>query len=117
MTMAFDPDCLFCKMVNGTIPIKPVFETDTVLAFDDIDPKAPVHTLVIPKTHVSSVATCGDPQLAGQVMLAAAEVAHLKGVADSGYRLVTNTGVDGGQSVFHWHVHVLGGRSMQWPPG
>ena len=117
MVVGSDPDCLFCKMVNGAIPIKPVLETDQVLAFDDIDPKAPVHTLVIPKAHMASITDCGDTQLVGMVMQAAADVAKRKGIAESGFRLVTNTGADGGQSVFHWHVHVLGGRSMQWPPG
>jgi histidine triad (HIT) family protein len=112
-------DCLFCKIVERKIPAAIVHEDEQTLAFDDINPQAPVHTLVIPKTHLATVQSCGpqDQGLLGQLLLVCAAVANQKGLAESGYRLVTNTGWDGGQTVFHLHVHVLGGRRMAWPPG
>jgi histidine triad (HIT) family protein len=106
-------DCIFCKIAAGEISVEPVFENDDVIAFDDINPQAPVHTLVIPKAHVVNLA---DPSLtaeiAGSVMLAVNEVARAKGVEGSGYRTILNTGPDSGQEVFHLHVHVLGGKRM-----
>jgi histidine triad (HIT) family protein len=112
-------DCLFCKIVEKKIPAKIVHEDDQTVAFDDINPQAPVHALVIPKRHVTSVQELGvnDQSLLGQLLLTCAKVAEQKGLAASGYRLVANTGRDGGQTVFHLHVHVMGGRHMAWPPG
>lgn len=112
-------DCLFCRIVSGDIPADVVAEGESWLAFRDIQPQAPVHVLVIPRRHVESVASLepGDEGLAGELLLAVAEVARLEGIADSGYRAVTNVGERAGQSVFHAHVHVLGGRRMRWPPG
>ncbi|WP_237048027.1 histidine triad nucleotide-binding protein [Lentzea guizhouensis] len=109
-------DCLFCRIVAGEIPATVVAETDTTLAFRDIDPKAPTHVLVIPKEHHRAVGDL-DPVLAGQVLATAHQVAKSEGVDETGYRLVFNTGRDGGQTVFHVHCHVLGGRGLSWPPG
>jgi len=112
-------DCLFCSIVAGAIPADIVLEHDDVLAFRDIGPQAPSHVLVIPKRHISSLASAADAdgELLGRLMLAARDVARLEGLEDSGFRAVLNTGGDGGQSVDHLHVHVLGGRSLGWPPG
>ncbi len=112
-------DCLFCRIVEKKIPAKVVYEDDQILAFDDVNPRAPVHTLVIPKQHVASVQDLGesDRTLLAQLLLACTKVAKHKGLADPGFRLVVNTGRDGGQTVFHLHLHVLGGRHMAWPPG
>lgn len=112
-------DCLFCKMVAGEIKPDTVYEDENVLAFRDISPQAPMHVLVIPKRHISTLndLTEDDAQLAGQLTLAAAKVAEQEGVADSGYRTVMNCNADGGQTVFHIHMHVLAGRSLIWPPG
>jgi histidine triad (HIT) family protein len=112
-------DCLFCKIVQKNIPAKIVHEDDRTLAFDDINPQAPVHTLVIPKKHVAAVQDCCDQgsDLLAQLLITCANVAKQKGLAESGYRIVTNTGKDAGQTVFHLHLHVLGGRHMRWPPG
>jgi len=112
-------DCLFCKIVQKTIPAKIVHEDDRTLAFDDINPQAPVHTLIIPKKHVAAVQDCCDQDfdLLAQLLITCTNVAKQKGLAESGYRIVTNTGGDAGQTVFHLHFHVLGGRHMRWPPG
>jgi histidine triad (HIT) family protein len=112
-------DCLFCKIAEKKIPSKIVHEDDRCLAFDDINPQAPVHALVIPKQHAASIAelTEADAGLLGHLMLTGAAVAKQKGIAESGYRLVLNTGRNGGQTVFHLHFHLLGGRPMHWPPG
>ena len=112
-------DCLFCKIVARTIPAVLVYEDELVVAFDDINPQASTHTLVIPRKHVTSIAELqeSDVALLGRLLLAGNTVAKKKGIADTGYRFVVNTGVDGGQSVFHLHLHVLGGRHMGWPPG
>ncbi|HKP00375.1 MAG TPA: histidine triad nucleotide-binding protein [Nitrospiraceae bacterium] len=112
-------DCLFCKIVARTIPAALVYEDDLVVAFDDINPQAPIHSLVIPRKHFTSIAELqdADAMLLGRLLLASNTVAKNKGIADSGYRFVINTGADGGQSVFHLHLHVLGGRHMGWPPG
>ena len=111
--------CLFCKIVKGDVPAKVVLDTERVLAFHDIHPAAPQHVLVIPKEHIVSIheATGAHAAMLGELMLAGREVAEKLGLAESGYRLVLNTGKDGGQTVFHLHVHVLGGRAMAWPPG
>ncbi len=109
--------CLFCKLVQGEIPAKTVYEDDQVMAFHDINPQAPTHVLVIPKAHVASMAEVTDPMLAGIVMVKAAEIARQLGVEEGGYRLVANTGAGAGQTVFHLHVHILAGRPLHWPPG
>nr|BFE65645.1 histidine triad nucleotide-binding protein [Dactylosporangium thailandense] len=107
-------DCLFCRIVAGEIPATVVHETATTLAFRDIDPKAPVHVLVIPKAHHADVSALGgaDPGLAGEVLATVAAVAEAEGVAASGYRLIFNSGADGGQEVFHAHGHILGGTPI-----
>jgi histidine triad (HIT) family protein len=110
-------DCLFCKIVRREIPATLVHEDDDCVAFRDIDPKAPVHVLVIPREHVASLSDATDAALIGRLALVAAEIAKREGVAESGYRTVFNTNRDAGQTVFHLHLHLLGGRSMTWPPG
>jgi len=112
-------DCLFCKIVAGEIKARIVVETDDVLAFRDIDPKAPVHVLVIPKQHIASINDIQPEHagLVGQLYLAAKAVAESEGIAETGYRTVINCGADGGQLIPHIHLHVLGGRQMTWPPG
>jgi histidine triad (HIT) family protein len=116
--MATSPDCLFCKISTGAIPVTHLFENEYVLAFPDIHPQAPVHILVIPKQHVASLAhtTNTDNQLLGQLLSAANEVAQQQHL-DNGFRVVINTGPDGGQTVDHLHLHLLGRRQMHWPPG
>ncbi len=110
-------DCLFCRIVAGKIPCQKVFENERVFAFRDINPQAPVHVLVVPKKHGGDVPECGDPALLGELLLTAADLARSLGVAESGYRIVINTGRDSGQAVDHLHVHLIGGRPMHWPPG
>lgn len=107
-------DCLFCRIVKGEIPATVVHETDRVLAFRDIHPKAPVHVLVIPKDHYATAGElgAGDPALAGEVLKAAADIAAAEGLGERGYRFLFNTGPDSGQEVFHVHGHVLGGRPL-----
>jgi histidine triad (HIT) family protein len=114
-----DPACLFCKIVAGTVPAQIVLENEHVLAFRDIHPAAPVHALVIPREHIAGVhdVSPGHAAMLGRLVLAARDVAEQLGLAEGGYRLVMNQGADGGQSVFHLHCHVLGGRPMAWPPG
>lgn len=116
---AVTSDCIFCRIVAKELPSTVVYETDEILAFRDINPQAPTHVVVIPKAHYPDVASLAeaDPALAGAVLAAAAAVARQEGVAESGYRLVFNTGPDAGQTVFHVHCHVLGGRAITWPPG
>ena len=111
-------DCLFCKIVAGDIPSKRVYEDDEVIAFEDIQPQAPVHLLVIPRKHIASLndAEEGDQALLGRILLTCKRLAAERDVA-SGYRVVNNCGAPAGQSVFHVHFHVLGGRGMAWPPG
>lgn len=111
-------ECLFCRIVAGEIPATLVAENDQAIAFQDVNPQAPVHVLVIPRSHHSDVSemVAADPVLAGQVLALAAKVAEQEGLAD-GYRLVFNTGAKAGQSVFHAHAHVMGGRDLTWPPG
>lgn len=110
-------DCLFCKIVAGDIPCDKVEENDSFLAFRDIDPQAPTHILVIPKSHVRSLVEADDPQMLGGLMAFSRGVAAAQGLAPKGYRLVINSNDEGGQMVFHIHVHILGGRPMKWPPG
>ena len=118
MSVASNPDCLFCRIVAGDIAATVVLDTERVLAFRDISPQAPVHVVVIPKEHHADVVAVAsaDPALAGELLAAAAAVAAGEGL-DDGFRVVLNTGADGGQTVFHVHAHVLGGRGLGWPPG
>ncbi|REE99300.1 histidine triad nucleotide-binding protein [Thermomonospora umbrina] len=112
-------DCLFCKIVSGEIPAEVVRETDTTVAFRDINPQAPTHVLVIPREHHPTAAALAsaDAGLLAAVLGEAHRVAVDEGVADTGYRVVFNTGAQAGQTVFHVHAHVLGGRGLNWPPG
>ncbi len=111
-------DCLFCKIIEGEIPSQCLYEDDKIYVFKDIDPQAPVHFLVIPKKHIDSLDTMTDEdaELIGYVFKKIRDLAKEQGLKD-GYRVVNNIGEDGGQSVKHMHFHVLGGRSLQWPPG
>jgi histidine triad (HIT) family protein len=112
-------DCLFCKIINKAIPATVVHEDEHVLAFRDISPKAPAHLLVIPKKHISTINDIqeDDKNLLGHMIFTAKQLAQTEGLAEDGYRLVMNCNEDGGQTVFHIHLHVLGGRQMTWPPG
>ncbi len=112
-------DCLFCRIVAGEVPATILHESGRTLAFVDIDPKAPTHVLIIPKEHYPTLAdvAAADPALAGEIVTAAHEVAKQADIADSGYRLVFNTGRDANQTVAHVHCHLLGGRTLTWPPG
>lgn len=109
--------CLFCRIVRGELPVALIAQNELAVAFRDINPQAPVHVLVIPKRHVASLAEASDGMELGAISLLAAQVARDEGIADSGYRTVMNTGDDGGQTVHHLHLHLLGGRAMRWPPG
>ena len=110
--------CLFCRIIDGSIPSKAIYQDDECYAFADINPQSPVHILIVPRLHVASIAEAGKEHsaLIGHLHWAAAEIARSKGLT-KGYRTVINTGKDGGQTVDHIHVHLLGGRSMTWPPG
>ena len=110
-------DCLFCRIARREIPASIVYEDDDCVAFRDIGPQAPTHILVIPRQHVSTLDEVSEPLLIGRLMSAAAQVARQEGIVESGYRTVINTNAGAGQTVFHLHVHVLGGRRMTWPPG
>jgi histidine triad (HIT) family protein len=112
-------DCLFCKIINRDIPASIVYEDDHVLAFSDINPQAPVHVLVIPKQHIASLGdlAADHDQIVGELVRRAAAIAEERGIAAGGYRTVFNTNRDAGQTVFHIHLHLLGGRVMKWPPG
>ncbi len=110
-------NCIFCRIVAGSIPSTAVASNAHAMAFRDMHPQAPVHVLVVPRRHVDSLATADDAAELGQLLALAAEVARGEGIADSGYRVVTNIGGDGGQTVGHLHLHVMGGRAMGWPPG
>lgn len=112
-------DCLFCRIVRGEIPSEFLYQGKHVLAFRDIAPQAPVHLLIIPRTHLASLADCGpdEGEMLAELAVAARELAEREGVFASGYRLVTNIGAGAGQSVFHLHFHLLGGRHLAWPPG
>ena len=112
-------ECIFCGIARGDVPAKVVYQDEDVVAFHDLDPKAPTHVLVIPRRHIASIDDMGDGDdvLVGRVFAAARAVAREQGIDGSGYRLVTNVGDDAGQTVHHLHVHVLGGRRMTWPPG
>ena len=113
------PACLFCRIVRGEIPASKVHEDDLVLAFRDIAPRSPTHILVIPKEHIASAAelTEDDGPLLGRLFAATAQIARDEGIADAGYRVVSNVGRWGGQTVDHLHLHLMGGRAFEWPPG
>lgn len=119
ITKDFDPDCLFCKIAKGLIPSEMVWEDDEFYAFKDISPAAPVHFLVIPRKHIPSMLDSddADAELIGRMMLLGRSLAKDQGLDDKGCRFVLNSREDGGQTVFHMHLHVLGGRPMEWPPG
>jgi histidine triad (HIT) family protein len=119
MSPARDDGCLFCRIVRKELPARIVFENERLLAFEDIRPRAPVHVLIIPKDHFASLddAPEGSEALLGEILLRARALAREKGVGETGYRIVLNTGRDSGQEVFHIHFHVLGGRPLHWPPG
>lgn len=110
-------DCLFCKIAAGEIPSTKVAEDDRFFAFRDINPEAPTHVLVVPKQHVASLNDRPAAEMLGSLLLFAQGIAEAEGLAERGYRVVVNTNADAGQTVFHLHVHVLGGRGMRWPPG
>ncbi|HIB26392.1 MAG TPA: histidine triad nucleotide-binding protein [Candidatus Marinimicrobia bacterium] len=112
-------ECLFCKMVSGDIPCEKVYENELILSFRDIDPKAPTHILIIPKKHIETLNEINenDQDLLGELLLMAKKIAKDEGIDASGYRTVFNCNADGGQTVFHIHMHLLGGRLMAWPPG
>jgi len=112
-------DCIFCKIVAGDIPAKKLYEDEYVIAFEDINPKAPFHALVIPKKHIATIndIEAEDEIAVGRLYLAAKQIIADAGYADQGYRVVMNCGEDAGQTVFHIHLHVLAGRALSWPPG
>lgn len=111
--------CIFCKIANKEIPSKVVLDEDEIFAFHDIQPAMPTHVLIVPKRHIVGLgeATAEDQAVFGKILLATRAVAEKTGIAESGFRVVVNSGPNAGQSVFHLHVHVLGGRAMGWPPG
>jgi histidine triad (HIT) family protein len=112
-------DCLFCKIVNNEIPAELIFEDDRIVAFNDINPQAPIHILIIPKEHFASLNDMPEEKkdLMGHILLRARQIAQNLGIQENGYRIVLNTARDSGQEVFHIHFHLLGGRRMTWPPG
>jgi histidine triad (HIT) family protein len=109
--------CLFCRIVRGEIPAAIVAQDEHCVAFRDINPQAPVHVLVVPRAHVASLNDVADPLVVGQMAALAARVARAEGLAERGYRAVINTNAEAGQTVFHVHLHLLGGRRFAWPPG
>ena len=109
--------CLFCRIARGEIPAKMVVNNKDIAAFRDVNPQAPTHILIIPRKHIASLDDVSDSNLLGQMMAMAAAIARQEGIAKTGYRTVINTAKDGGQSVDHLHIHLLGGRQMAWPPG
>ncbi|HED16349.1 MAG TPA: histidine triad nucleotide-binding protein [Gammaproteobacteria bacterium] len=112
-------DCLFCKMASGEIEPDIVYQDDDVIAFRDINPQAPTHVLIIPRRHISTIndLQSADAELTGKLFLAAGKIAEQEGIAEQGYRTVMNCNAGAGQTVFHVHLHMLGGRAMTWPPG
>ena len=112
-------DCLFCKIITREIPASIVYEDDRILAFNDINPQAPTHVLVVPKRHIESLneLAAADDAIVGEVVRRAAAIAKERGISAGGFRTVFNTNREAGQTVFHIHLHLLGGRSMRWPPG
>lgn len=114
-----EQDCLFCKVLNGDIPADIIYESDSAIAFRDINPQAPTHVLVIPRKHVATINDLDEENqgIVGSLYLAAKDIARAEGLSDEGYRVVMNCNEGAGQSVFHIHLHVLGGRALSWPPG
>ena len=112
-------DCLFCRIVDGNLSADIVYENDSLIAFRDINPKAPTHILLIPRSHIATMNDLedGDKALVGELLVTAARIAADEGLADDGYRVVMNCNAAAGQSVFHIHLHLMGGRTMTWPPG
>ena len=112
-------DCLFCRIVDGNLSADIVYENDSLIAFRDINPKAPTHILLIPRSHIATMNDLedGDKALVGELFVTAARIAADEGLADDGYRVVMNCNAAAGQSVFHIHLHLMGGRTMTWPPG
>jgi histidine triad (HIT) family protein len=110
-------DCLFCRLIRGEIPAKLVAQTPECVAFRDIDPQAPTHIVIVPRAHIPTLADVKDPLILGQMARLATDIAKTEGVAESGFRVVVNTNANGGQTVYHLHMHLLGGRRMGWPPG
>jgi len=112
-------NCVFCKIIKGDIPCVKIYENDLILCFKDISPEAPQHVIIIPKKHINSINELEgeDASIISEVYLAAKEIAKILGIHEKGYRIVTNCGEDGGQTVQHVHFHLLGGRQMKWPPG
>jgi histidine triad (HIT) family protein len=112
-------DCLFCRIINREIQASIVYEDERILAFNDINPQAPTHVLVVPKRHIATLndVSAGDDQIVGEVIRRAAAIAKERGISAGGFRTVFNTNRDAGQTVFHIHLHLLGGRDMHWPPG
>ncbi len=110
-------DCIFCKIINKEIESEIVYEDDKVIAFNDVNPKAPVHILVIPKEHIPTLNDINNPEIVGYIFEVIKKLAKEKGIDESGYRVVANCNKEAGQSVYHIHFHLLGGRSLQWPPG
>jgi histidine triad (HIT) family protein len=112
-------DCLFCKIIAGEVPSNKVYEDSDVFAFEDINPGAPTHILVIPKKHLRDITAAGeqDSELLGKLLLTGNNIAAEQGLTEGGFRYVINTGQDGGQTVLHLHLHLLGGRRLSWPPG
>jgi histidine triad (HIT) family protein len=114
-----EKDCLFCKILAGDIPAEVIYESDTALAFRDINPQAPTHAVIIPRKHIATIndVDVEDMESVGGLFVAAKEIAKQESLAERGYRVVMNCNEDAGQTVFHIHLHLLGGRSMSWPPG
>lgn len=110
-------DCLFCQIVNGDVPADVVGRSPSAVAFRDVDPKAPTHLLIVPRQHIAGLNETRDARLLGQLIVFASEMAQQEGLGQRGYRVVVNTNREAGQTVFHLHLHVLGGRRMEWPPG
>ena len=112
-------ECLFCRIVSKKVPAKFIYEDERIMAFEDINPQAPVHALVIPKKHISTTLDIEDEdnELIGHLFQTAGKIAKEKGIAERGFRLVVNTNQEAGQTVYHVHIHILGGRHMHWPPG
>ena len=112
-------NCIFCKVISGALPSDKIFETDTILVIEDKFPQAPKHYLILPKRHVNDVSSLGldDKELLNDMYHVTREVVKKKGLENNGFRLVVNQGVNGGQTIFHLHMHLLGGRPMHWPPG
>jgi histidine triad (HIT) family protein len=112
-------ECVFCRIVRGQIPSRKVWDDDAIVAFEDLNPKAPTHVLLVPRKHIATVNDLGpaDDALIGRMHRVAADVARERGLAERGYRLVLNCNADAGQTVFHVHLHLLGGRALGWPPG